>query len=230
MESLKRMREPAAFAVLIVLWLQLAADLIWFFTYGRDSGGSLAAVALGMSNRVLENLTIVVLAVLVASCVLADRTRHARVLTALALIGTLLMILAALILGAVGLAAESATKVRDGLELLLAAVVPAIAVAGLVRLLRISSAQAAASELQATGPSDAVDASTAEAAQPVLPNPRQEPVWEPDAASGVAWHTAGDAAVGAPAAGWGTPGEAGGWNPIPGEADEAETTRTSGDS
>ena len=39
-----------------------------------------------------------------------------------------------------------------------------------------------------------------------------EPVWRPDQAAGVAWHTAGAAATGA-AATWGTPGQSASWTP-----------------
>ena len=42
--------------------------------------------------------------------------------------------------------------------------------------------------------------------QPGPPDPQLQPTWQPDAAAGAAWLTAGDAAAGAPATGWGTPG------------------------
>jgi hypothetical protein len=58
-----------------------------------------------------------------------------------------------------------------------------------------------------------------------LPSSQLEPVWQADEASGVAWHTAGDAALGAPAAGWGTPGEAGGWQAIGDEDNPSRADR-----
>jgi hypothetical protein len=225
MERLKQMREPAAFVMLAVLWLQLVINLIEFFIYGRQLHGSAAEAALVISAQMPQSLTVLVLALLVASCILADRTKHARLLVLLALISSLVTIVAALTLGALGLAADSMTKVLDLLELLLAVVVPVLVVIGLARLLSMPVARNGVPELPA-----ATDASPEEAAQPALPSRKQEPVWQPDAASGVAWHTAGDAAVGAPAAGWGTPGESGGWDPRPDESEAPETSRAGEDS
>jgi hypothetical protein len=47
------------------------------------------------------------------------------------------------------------------------------------------------------------------------PDPELQPTWQPDAAAGAAWHTAGDAASGRPAAGWGSPESSSGWQPAP---------------
>ena len=47
------------------------------------------------------------------------------------------------------------------------------------------------------------------------PDPAKQPTWQPDEAAGAAWLKAGDAAAGAAATGWGTPGDAGGWLPGP---------------
>jgi hypothetical protein len=223
MESLKRMREPAAFIVLAVLWLQLLINLVEFFVYGRQLHGSSAKAALVISAQMPQTLTVLLLALLVASCVLADRTKHARLLVLLAVISSVATILAALTLGILGLVAESVTKVLDLVELLLPVVVGVLVVFALVRLLPISATQGGGPELPAV-----TGGSPGEAVPPALPIPKQEPVWQPDAASGVAWYSAGDAAVGAPAAGWGTPGESGGWYPMP-EESEAPETRPSSD-
>jgi hypothetical protein len=222
MESLKRMREPAAFTVLAVLWLQLLINLVEFFVYGTQLHGSSAKAALVISAQMPQTLTVLLLALLVASCVLADRTRHARLLVLLALISSVVTILAALTLGVLGLVAESVTKVLDLVELLLPIVVGVLVVFALVRLLPMSAMQGGGPELPAV-----TGASPGEAVPPALPSPKQEPVWQPDAASGVAWYSAGDAAVGAPAAGWGTPGESGGWYPMPEEREAPEAPRSS---
>ncbi|HKX15155.1 MAG TPA: hypothetical protein VJN19_08185, partial [Propionibacteriaceae bacterium] len=50
---------------------------------------------------------------------------------------------------------------------------------------------------------------------PPVPDQRLQPTWHPDAAAGAAWRTAGEAAAGAPAAGWGTDSSSAGWQPIP---------------
>ena len=222
MESLKRMREPAAFIVLAVLWLQLLINLVEFLLYGRQLHGSSARAALVISAQMPQTLTVLLLGLLVASCVLADRTKHARLLVLLALISSVVTILAALTLGVMGLVAESVTKVLDMVELLLPIVVGVLVIFALVRLLPISATQGARPELPAVS-----GASPGEAVPPALPSPEQEPVWQPDAASGVAWYSAGDAAVGAPAAGWGTPGESGGWYPVPEQIEAPETPRPS---
>jgi hypothetical protein len=226
MESLKRMREPAAFIVLAVLWLQLLINLVEFFLYGRQLHGSSAKAALVISAQMPQTITVLLLGLLVASCVLADRTKHARLLVLLALISSVVTILAALTLGVMGLVAESVTKVLDMVELLLLPIVVGVLVIfALVRLLPISATQGARPELPAVS-----GASPGEAVPPALPSPEQEPVWQPDAASGVAWYSAGDAAVGAPAAGWGTPGESGGWYPVPEQPEAPETPRSSDES
>jgi hypothetical protein len=49
---------------------------------------------------------------------------------------------------------------------------------------------------------------------PPPPDPRLQPTWQPDAAAGAVWRTAGEAAAGAPAAGWGAETPAA-WQPIP---------------
>jgi hypothetical protein len=219
MASLKRLREPAAFVVLGVLWLQLLIELIEFFVYGTAIYGSSSAAALAISAQVTETVTVVVLGLLVASCVLADRTKRARLLVLLALISSVLMIAAALALAIVGLVARSSTKTLSLLDLLLTLVVPSLVVIGLVRLWQLQTTAAPdAADLPAVPATD-----RAESEKPALPSRQQEPVWEADAASGVAWHTAGDAAVGAPAAGWGTPGDSGGWTPIPEEAEAPQS-------
>jgi hypothetical protein len=224
MESLKRMREPAAFIVLAVLWLQLLINLVEFFVYGRQLHGSSAMAALVISAQMPQTLTVLLLALLVGSCVLADRTKHARLLVLLALISSVVTILAALTLGILGLVAESMMRVLDLVELLLPIVVGVLVVFALVRLLPMSAAQHGV-ELPAVA-----GGSSEDPVPPALPSPKQEPVWHPDAASGVAWYSAGDAAVGAPAAGWGTPGESGGWYPMPEESEAPETPRSSEES
>jgi uncharacterized membrane protein YuzA (DUF378 family) len=226
MASLKRLREPAAFVVLGVLVLQLLIELIEFFVYGSNLYGSLSAAALAISAQVTETVTLVILGLLVASCVLGDRTRHARLLVLLALIGSALMIAAALTLGLLGLAAASPVKPLHLVDLLLGSVLPTLVLIGLVTLWRLQPASdPEAAELPAVA-----DRTEAGPEKPALPSTQSEPVWQPDAASGVAWHTAGDAAIGAPAAGWGLPGEVGGWEPIADDDDGSDKPRPTGKS
>ncbi len=223
MTSLKRLREPAAFVVLGVLALQLLVELIEFFVYGSEVYGSLSAAALAISGQMIETVTVVTLGLLVASCVVRDRTRHARLLVVLALVGTALMIAAPLALGLIGLAAPAPMKALQLIDLLVALVLPTLILIGLIILWRI---QPAADRESLEQPA-VVEPGTAGSEQLAPPSPEQEPGWQPDAASGVVWHTAGDAAVGAPAAGWGTPGETGGWDPLPDEAEGPQPPKSS---
>lgn len=59
-------------------------------------------------------------------------------------------------------------------------------------------------------------------------DPEQQPTWTSDTAAGAVWHTAGDAARGAPASGWGS-SETAGWrqaeDPDPEQGPEGERTR-----
>lgn len=212
MESLKRLREPAAFVLAVALGLQLLADVIIFAVAGTKTDDSVSPVSLAIVTRALDPLLILVLALVVASCVLGERTRHARVITLLALLGSILTVLTGGTLGVVALAADF--TVVELTELLVSLVVPVLVIVGLVQLLRL---QSAAPPAPAQAPA-IEDGPSADLSPPALSHPHQ-PVWQPDAASGVAWHTAGDAALGAPASGWGTPGESGGWAPLSDEED-----------
>jgi hypothetical protein len=63
-------------------------------------------------------------------------------------------------------------------------------------------------------PPAAGEVGSAESDQPVpapAADPQLQPGWSPDVAVGAVWRRAGDAASGAPATGWDTPGQAPGW-------------------
>ena len=99
---------------------------------------------------------------------------------------------------------------------------PVLVVVGLVTLL---AGQRASADTALQSPA-IVEAAPTEPAPAALPSSQLEPVWQPDEASGAAWYTAGDAALGAPAAGWGTPGESGGWQAIGDEDDPSRAERS----
>jgi len=208
--TLKRLREPAAFVVLGLLWVQLLIELIGVFVYGGKLDGSSGAMPL-VGAQAPETLTFVILGLLVASCALTDRTRHARMIAMLALISSALAILVAVGLDILWLATASEFTVVDVLSLVAELVLPILVTTGLAILL---GQQVPAGQEEASG--DLPEAASTDSAPPAaLPSVRQEPAWQPDEASGAAWHAASDAAVGAPAAGWGTPGKSGGWDPMP---------------
>jgi hypothetical protein len=143
-------------------------------------------------------------------------------LTVLAMIGAVLSLLTSITVAIIAPATGPDSPVIAWLDLLLDLVVPVLVLLGLAKLLPRRPA-ANGTPLQSPSVPDAVSTETAPAA---LPNPQAEPVWQPDAASGVAWHTAGDAALGAPASGWGTPGEASGWHAIAEDEDPQRGDRS----
>ena len=206
MDGLRRLREPAAFSVLVVLGLQVLIAWVGSVRYGD------------VRYAMPETLTILVLGLIVASCVLGQRTAHARTLTVLALVGSTLSILSSVTLQLVAPVNGSLAVVW--LDLVLDLVVPVLVVVGLATLL---AGQRSAAGTAPPSPAIVQSAPTTPAA---LPSSQLEPVWQPDEASGAAWYTAGDAALGAPAAGWGTPGESGGWQAIGDEDDPSRTDRS----
>jgi hypothetical protein len=205
-DGLRRLREPAALSVLVVLGLQVLIAWVGSVRYGD------------LRYRTPETLTILVLGLIVASCVLVQRTAHARTLTVLALVASMLSILSSVTLQLV--APVNGSLVIVWLDLLLDLVVPVLVVVGLATLL---AGQRAAAGTAPQSPAIVPSAPTPPAA---LPSSQLEPVWQPDEASGAAWYTAGDAALGAPAAGWGTPGESGGWQAIGDEDDPSRVDRS----
>jgi hypothetical protein len=204
-DGLRRLREPAALSVLVVLLLQV---LITWIGSVRDGD---------VRYRMPETLTILVLGLIVASCVLGQRTAHARTLTVLALVGSMLSILSSVTLQVI---APVNGSLVVWLDLVLDLVVPVLVVVGLTTLLAGQRAAAA------TAPQSPAIAQSAPTTPAALPSSQLEPVWQPDEASGAAWYTAGDAALGAPAAGWGTPGESGGWQAIGDEDDPSRADRS----
>jgi hypothetical protein len=206
-DGLRRLREPAALSVLVVLLLQVLIAWVASVVYGS------------VRYRMPETLTILVLGLIVASCVLGQRTAHARTLTVLALVGSMLSILSSVTLQVIA-PVNGSLVVVVWLDLVLDLVVPVLVVVGLTTLLAGQRAAAA------TAPQSPAIAQSAPTTPAALPSSQLEPVWQPDEASGAAWYTAGDAALGAPAAGWGTPGESGGWQAIGDEDDPSRADRS----
>ena len=83
-------------------------------------------------------------------------------------------------------------------------VIPAIAAGVLVRAARVADSAGSAEDV----PAGEV---TLEVPAPVEQPYREAAGWEPDEAAGAVWTSAGDAAAGAAAAGWGSAASAGGW-------------------
>jgi hypothetical protein len=198
-----RLREPAAWVAFGALVLNLVLAVVGMATYS----GPLADVALALSARAANPVPLVVLAVLVSFCVLRERTPHARLLTMISLVGGGLALLLGLTLALLGLAAEP-SPVLGVLAAIAVQVTSVIAVGLLVKLLQL---QAVPRRL----PAGIGLAPYPEPSQlPQRPDPQLQPTWQPDTAAGAVWRTAGEAAAGAPAAGWGAEASTA-WQPIP---------------
>lgn len=135
----------------------------------------------------------------------ADAGRRARPVAIAALVVNVSGIAVLLALGVVSLGVILSVATVPGevvAQVLLVGSALAVAVLATVALLRLLPLTAAAQA--GTTP-----------ALPAVPEPEAQtgraPVWQPDRAAGVAWHTAGEAATGAAAVDWGRPGERGDW-------------------
>jgi hypothetical protein len=202
-ESLMRLREPAAWVALSALVLNLVLAVIVMATYP----GRLADIGLTLSAQAANPVPLIALAVLVSFCVLRERTAHARVLTLLSLIAGTLAVLFGIGLALFGLAAEP-TPVLGAIA---AIVMQAISIIVVVLLVKLFQLQAVPRRLPA-----GIGLPPYQESLPVPP-PDQglQPTWQPDTAAGAVWRTAGEAAAGAPAAGWGADATAAAWQPIP---------------
>jgi hypothetical protein len=198
-----RMREPAAWVALGALVLNLVLAVVAMATYP----GRLADIGLTLSAQAANPVPLIALAVLVSFCVLRERTAHARLLTLLSLIAGVLAVLFGIGLALLGLAAEP-TPV---LWALAAIVTQAISIIVVILLVKLFQLQAVPRRLPA-----GVGLPPYQESLPAPPpDQRLQPTWQPDTAAGAVWRTAGEAAAGAPAAGWGADPTAAAWQPIP---------------
>lgn len=173
-----------------------------------EAYGSFAAAALFESRRIFDPVLLLVTAGVAASCLLSPPTARARVIATAALIESALAVLAALAYGLMGLGADSAGRGIELGYLLLGLVLPVLTVVALLGLLRVAAPTSAPQPV--VGPPSPA---------PGGPPPALPAAWQPEQATGRVWTTAGDAARGAPGAGWVGEGDAAGWHPIPGPAE-----------
>lgn len=204
-----------ALVVLVVVSLRVVIALITAVVYLRsDFAGGLPDLAGVISYRASDPVLVVTLTALVASCVLAGPTPRARELASAALVVIGVSLIVALVFALIGLTPGDAVGVVNTLDQLVVLAVPVLAMVALARLRQLVPASVAGGEAR----------SISTAAQPAMPQPpaptpideQYQPSWLPDTAAGAAWQRAGDAAAGAPASGWGTPGQGGGWQVEPG--------------
>jgi hypothetical protein len=197
-----RLREPAAWVALGALVLNLLLTIVTMVTFDA----SLASVGWLLSARVANPVPIVVLAVLVSFCVLRDRTPHARQLTLISLVVSAIAVLFGLVLTLLGFGGRAPV-----LEVFATIVPQAISVLAVGLLIKLLQLQAVPRRLP---PGIGLIPHETESL-PAAPDQRLQPTWHPDTAAGAAWRRAGDAATGAPAAGWGADASSTGWQPIP---------------
>jgi hypothetical protein len=199
-----RLREPAAWVALAALVLNLVLAVVGLATFGS----SLVNAGWVWSARVANPVPLVALAVLVSFCVLRERTPHARQLTIISLVVGVITVLLGLGLALLGFGATAPMLA------VFAALIPqAISVLAIGLLIKLLQLQAVPRRLPpgiglVPPPSESLPA-------PPVPDQQLQPTWHPEAAAGAAWRTAGDAAAGVPATGWGTDTYSVGWQPIP---------------
>ncbi len=220
MERVQRWREPAVVVVTAVLVARLAVTGAFALSSARLGLSSVADAAFLASRQLSDPVPFAVLAVLVLACHAGPVTRHARLLAALALgvAGASLVLM--VVLALTGFVAYTPPFSQlDLLDRFVAMVVPAVAVALLVVLVRRGPGAAVTTTGDAVGTGTPAPAEVA-----VRPDPALQPTWEPDAAAGAVWTTAGEAASGRPASSWGSP-DRGGWTgEAPRSASESEET------
>jgi hypothetical protein len=215
MERIQRWREPAVVVVTAALVVRLVLVVVFAASAAR-LGLDQPAEALYLASRQLSEPTLfVVLAALVTCCWLRPVTGHARLLTTVALAVAGLSALLALVLALAGFRSHTPPFSQlDLLDRLVGLVAPLVAVGLLVVLRRRDPAPAPALTAGEARADPREETGAAVALEPRA-DPELAPTWHPDEAAGAAWHTAGDAASGRPAAGWGSPGAAGSWSPSP---------------
>lgn len=222
-EGLKRFRQPAAWLVLVAIVVLMAVDVVRLVLAVRGPTGPDAFAAHSLS--LLSPVNAVVLLLAVAWCaVLRPITPGARKLTIVALVVALLGTVGQFVFGVIGLVragrrAGVLSAVIDAIGYLGFTILPVVAVVALAKILgglrreefRRIEAQEMTVELPRPGSAPAATDPETEINRPE--DGQTEPTWRPDEASGAAWQTAGAAASGASASGWGRPGERGGWTP-----------------
>lgn len=216
MERIQRWREPAVVVVLAALLLRLVLVTLFATTSARLGLDQPTDAAYLASRQLSDPTLFVVLTALVLSCHVRPATRHRRPLTVAALGVAALSVVLAVVLAFVGYRAYTPPFSQlDLLDRLLGLVVPLVAVLLLAVLLQRPAADREALTAGPVAAPARVEGEEGVAAPlpAARPDPALEPTWRPDEAAGAAWYTAGDAASGRPAAGWGTPDGGGGWQP-----------------
>lgn len=207
-DNLLRLREPAAWVVVLATLASIVLALVRFGV-ALSTGAGLAEASQGISLAAM-NLTFVVLVVgVVWACVfVAPAVPRAKPLALLAAITVTLGTLLTLVGAVIGVTTTSGGALGIVLELLGGLLDIVVKGVGAVTLWLIHRGLRAG-RLQPEEPPRVPDE-----VEPAPEPPRAPTTWTPDAAAGSVWISASDAASGAPASGFGLPGEAGEWRPV----------------
>lgn len=169
------------------------------------------ATLLQLSERMANPIFFVVLALAVLGCALPHAVPRVRLLAALSAVLTAMGLVFAVVLTA--LSVRASTPILDASWNLPSLILCGLSTAVLIGLARRSPAAApAVREPQEEGDEESPELSAIEAA-PSPPDQELQPTWRPEDAAGAVWMTAGDAASGASASGWGSSTADSGWQP-----------------
>ena len=194
MDRLIALRAPLAAVALAMLTLVAAARVGLGLSELAVLGGSTAVAAARLAPNASDAALTVLAGVLVAACFLTPEVAGRRRLAVWGVVLTALSVVASVV-------ALSLTNLEvagwNVVWMIPDLAVPALVGAGLLVLAR----QAPTTEVVR----DEIVPVAEEAAAPAdPPDPELQPSWSQDTAAGAVWRTAGEAARGAPAAGWGS--------------------------
>jgi hypothetical protein len=200
-ESLLRLREPAAWIALGALVLSLVLALVGLATFE----GPLVSMGWMWSERVANPMSLFVLTVLVIFCVLGERTAHARQLTLVSLVVGMIAVLLGLTLALLGIGATA--PILAVLAVIVPQTISIIAVGLLIKLLQLQAVRrrlppgiglVVVEHIRSDLDQERADPSDSLPAEPPRRSPRLQPTWHSDPAAGAAWLAAVDAATAAP--------------------------------
>ena len=221
MVDLRPWRVPVAVILLAAMAVRVGVSLVAAILASARSSGLFSSLAGGIGAG--EIFLCVALAAVCWWCT-ADDVRGARglAITAFVLVGAQILLSVGASLAMVPLLSGPDTRIVTVLIQLTWLVVPILAAAVLLRCALASDAvrrdTANASPAQALPAADPTDEPGGESEQAPPPYP-EAAGWAPDEAAGAAWTSAGEAAKGGSAAGWGTGTETS-WEPAAWSSDE----------
>jgi hypothetical protein len=216
-ESLMRLREPAAWIALAALALNLVIALLGLATFE----GPLVTMGWMWSERVANPMCLLALAILVSLCVVVERTPHARQLTLISLVIGVIAVLLGLTLALLGIGATA--PILAVLAEIVPQVISIIAVGLLIKFLQLQAVPrrlppgiglVVPEHLRSDLDPERVASSNSLSETPA-PDQRLQPAAHMETAAEAAWRMAVDASAWAPAAVWGPDTPTVRWHDVP---------------